>query len=71
MIEGDDELASRLELDENEKSSSSTGNGMENETGLDRNAALAACVIPFYEKRCIGIGKKSRERRSIKEAFRL
>lgn len=72
MIEGDDELASRLELDENEKELiEHCVTEMENETGLDRNAALADMRYSFIENAVSVSVKKSRESKEHKRSVSI
>ena len=53
IIEGDTSFADKLELNENERELiEHTVVEMENESGLDRNAALAAMRYDFIEKVC-------------------
>lgn len=53
IIEGDTSFADKLELNENERELiEHTVIEMENESGLDRNAALAAMRYDFIEKVC-------------------
>ena len=71
IIEGDDDLAMRLELDQNEKETIlHIVSQMETERGLDRNAAIAEMRFQFIRKVCaasVHKPKESKERnRSLK-----
>ena len=71
IIEGDDDLAKRLELDQNEKETIlHIVSQMETERGLDRNAAIAEMRFQFIRKVCaasVHKPKESKERnRSLK-----
>lgn len=71
LIEGDDEILSLLELDENEKELlDHCIVQLENESGLDRNAVLAKTRYDFIEnvvKSCVKKAHESREhKRSVK-----
>ena len=71
IIEGDDDLAKRLELDQNEKETIlHIVSQMETERGLDRNASIAEMRFQFIRKVCaasVHKPKESKERnRSLK-----
>ena len=71
IIEGDDDLAMRLELDQNEKETIlHIVSQMETERGLDRNASIAEMRFQFIRKVCaasVHKPKESKERnRSLK-----
>ena len=71
IIEGDDDLAMRLELDQNEKETIlHIVSQMETERGLDQNAAIAEMRFQFIRKVCaasVHKPKESKERnRSLK-----
>ena len=64
LIEGDEDIVSRLELDQNElELIEHSVQEMEAEHGMDRNAALADMRYDFIEKVCAGTVVKCRESR--------
>ncbi len=64
LIEGDEDIVSRLELDQNElELIEHSIQEMEAEHGMDRNAALADMRYDFIEKVCAGTVVKCRESR--------
>ncbi len=64
LIEGDEDIISRLELDQNElELIEHSVQEMEAEHGMDRNAALADMRYDFIEKVCAGTVVKCRESR--------
>ena len=64
LIEGDEDIVSRLELDQNElELIEHSVQEMEAEHGMDRNAALADMRYDFIEKVCTGTVVKCRESR--------
>ena len=72
LIEGGDDLADQLKLDENEKELlEHCIVQMETETGLDRNAALADMRYSFIEKVTANAVVKCRESREHKRSVQL
>ena len=64
LIEGDEDIVSRLELDQNERELiEHSVQEMETEHGMDRNAALADMRYDFIEKVCAETVVKCRESR--------
>ena len=64
LIEGDEDIISRLELDQNERELiEHSVQEMETEHGMDRNAALADMRYDFIEKVCAETVVKCRESR--------
>ncbi len=64
LIEGDEDIVSRLELDQNElELIEHSVQEMETEHGMDRDAALADMRYDFIEKVCAGTVVKCRESR--------
>ena len=64
LIEGDEDIVSRLELDQNElELIEHSVQEMEAEHGMDRNAALADMRYDFIEKVCAGTVVKCRDSR--------
>ena len=64
LIEGDEDIRARLELDQNElELIEHSVQEMEAEHGMDRNAALADMRYDFIEKVCADTGVKCRESR--------
>ena len=64
LIEGDEDIAARLELDQNElELIEHSVKEMEDECGMDRNAALADMRYTFIERVCAGTVVKCRESR--------
>ncbi|MCQ2462138.1 MAG: ferrous iron transport protein B [Clostridia bacterium] len=72
LIEGDNSFADRLGLSENEvELIEHSVIEMENETGLDRNAALADMRYTFIESVCAQSVIKSRESREHKRSMKI
>ena len=64
LIEGDEDIVTRLELDQNElELIEHSVKEMEDECGMDRNAALADMRYTFIESVCAGTVVKCRESR--------
>ena len=72
VIEEDPEFIQRLELDQNEiELIEHSVLEMENERGLDRNAALADMRYNFIEKLCADCVKRSRESREHRRSVKI
>jgi len=72
IIEGDEDIIQRLGLDSNElELIEHSVVEMENETGLDRNAAMADMRYRFIEKVCARTVVKSRESREHRRSIRI
>ena len=72
LIEGDDAMADRLELSENERELLEHAvTEMEDESGLDRNAALADMRYSFIEKVVAASVTKGRESREHARSVKL
>ena len=72
LIEGDDAMADRLELSENERELlEHSVTEMEDESGLDRNAALADMRYSFIEKVVAASVTKGRESREHARSVKL
>ena len=72
VIEGNDDIVARLELDENElELCEHSIVEMERETGLDRNAAIADMRYSFIESVCAETVKKPEESRERKRSRKI
>lgn len=72
LIEGDESFAEKLELSQNEKELLEHSIiEMEHDTGLDRNAALAAMRYDFIEQVCAQSVQKARESKEHRRSMRI
>ena len=72
IIEGDDDLAKRLELDQNEKETIlHIVSQMETERGLDRNASIAEMRFSFIHRVCAASVRKPKESRERSRSLKI